>query len=112
MKLCHIFILILTVYTIAENYECDIPGICVNSVLVEIVHPIYSNSDCIDSCLINDQCNWCTFESDFTQCILYADCNKIDPSQCTNCLTNQKECGIDCDLSGLCLVIKFIIRIM
>ena len=107
MKLSNFLFLFLTVYTVAENYQCDILGICKNSEFVGIVHHINTNIDCIDACLNDDECNWCTFDSDFSQCILFADCNKIDNYKCSNCLTNQKECGqFDCDVSGLCLVIK------
>ena len=70
-------------YTIVKseseaNLICNTPGICVNSEFVGKYHEIDKNYDCISLCLNHEVCNWSSFDEKYKECLLFANCKKID----------------------------------
>ena len=56
---------------------------------------------CHNNCYNTPGCNWYTSYGEGAICNLYADCDSIDDSFCSTCVTGEASCPI-CGLEGIC----------
>ena len=87
------------------SLTCYENGQCRDSNFIEAL-PVNEINDCILSCKENIDCNWSTYySSSFSFCNLFSDCNILDTTDCSNCISSMKECDtIQCDIEGFCKV--------
>ena len=92
---------------LTSSLICYTPGQCLDSNFVGAI-PANEINECLLSCKENIKCYWSTFYPEFSSCNLFSECNDLNNSQCTDCLTSKKECDIiQCDLEGFCTVFCF-----
>ena len=56
---------------------------------------------CHNKCYNTPDCNWYTSYGEGAICNLYADCDNIDDTSCSTCVTGEVTCPI-CGLEGIC----------
>ncbi len=49
-----------------------------------------SYSDCLESCHIDNDCQWAVYDSDGQLCTLLLDCSQVE--DCSTCISSQRFC--------------------
>ena len=71
---------------------CDAPGLCIG---VEVGYGMTDDeAACNDLCTANDLCQWYSYDSNGSLCLLTSDCNNVESCQADNCVHGQKDCGV------------------
>ena len=87
--------------------DSNIQGECLFSEYVGL-QKVANVRDCIRSCESNNVCLWSTYHPSHEICLMHANCESVNDSQCPNCITNKKNFGqLQCDVKGICKVRKF-----
>ena len=91
-----------------SSLTCYKHGQCLGSYFIGSV-PVNEINDCILSCKDNIECNWSTYYmyEVSLQCNLFSDCDILDTTHFSNCISSMKECDtIQCDIEGFCKVFQ------
>ncbi len=54
-----------------------------------------TSEDCLKLCKSTSTCNWFTFYKQFSKCVLFKSCYKID-STCQACVSGERSCSGNC----------------
>mgnify|MGYP001215804501 FL=1 len=102
MQILTLFLFLIV--TLVHAQQCNIPGICVNSEVIEVINDISEYEVCLEECKQLQECQWMSFYPNGLLCELFKTCPEIDETICHNCISSQKSCGDDDHLSKVLLI--------
>jgi len=70
---------------------CFVPGECQGS--VDHLEETTSQETCLQLCKSRDSCNWFTYHTPTSACILYHTCDSIS-SECSECVSGESRCEV------------------
>lgn len=103
MKLL-LFLFFFSQYLIADSSDqhCFVPGHCINSFLLHHTHE-KDDVNCLQQCQKVENCEWFSYDPDFSVCLLFQNCSELSLDNCAGCTSGENECkSIFCWVSGEC----------
>ncbi len=74
-----------------NDLQCFISGECSNGQELNIL-PSKDELQCLESCQQTANCTWFSFYPDSSTCNLLSSCATIEDTNCSNCISGEREC--------------------
>ena len=114
-------IITTTIPISSANLQCNVPGECVDSLLVDLVPqnnswvshtklkilPVTRTCPCQDCwrhCKDVRACSWFTYYKDTRLCASLSTCLRLDSENCEDCISGEEQCPeYNCNIRGVCV---------
>ncbi len=76
--------------SLSTDLQCWVRGSCYGILITE--EHVGSDSECLDSCKNDLECNWFTYNDADGACILFESCDDFSADTCDTCWSGQRQC--------------------